>query len=92
MQIYGPAHLHGPQAIAAPHHSRSSAPALGAPTSFSADEVNISDAGRLVDLASQLPEVRADRVRDLRSAIASGKYDTEARLSAALDRFLDEVA
>ena len=37
-------------------------------------------------------DIRADRVQALRAAIASGTYETENRLSAAIDRLLDEVA
>ncbi len=34
---------------------------------------------------------RADRVADLRQAIAEGNYDTEDKVSKALDKFLDQL-
>jgi negative regulator of flagellin synthesis FlgM len=92
MQIYGPAQLHGPQSISAPHAARVSGAQQVASPSFGQDEVQISDAGRLVDLANQLPDVRQDRVNAIRAQIASGSYDTEGKLSAALDRVLNELA
>jgi negative regulator of flagellin synthesis FlgM len=35
---------------------------------------------------------RADRVADLRSQIASGRYETREKIEMALDRILDEIA
>jgi hypothetical protein len=61
MQVYGPAHLHGPQAIGAPHHSRLEPASPAPPSQVAGDEVQISEAGRLLDLANQLPEIRHQR-------------------------------
>ncbi len=36
--------------------------------------------------------IRTEKVAALRRAIAEGSYDTPERLSAALDRMLDEIA
>jgi negative regulator of flagellin synthesis FlgM len=35
--------------------------------------------------------IRTDKVESLRAAIAQGNYDTEAKLSAAIDSFLDQL-
>ena len=35
---------------------------------------------------------RAERVQELRSAILNGTYETDDKLSTALDRLLDEIA
>ena len=91
MQIYGPSQLHGPQAISSPH-VRPSSPAQPGSTQPAQDELQISDAGRLVDLANQVPAIRQDRVDSIRAQIASGTYETPDKLDAALSRFLDEVA
>ena len=73
MQVYGPAHVHGPQAIGAPHATRV------APSSNSQvespgiqDEVNISDAARLVEQAKQAPDIRQDRVQAVRARSPPG--------------------
>jgi anti-sigma28 factor (negative regulator of flagellin synthesis) len=92
MQIYGPAQLHGPQSISAPHAARVSGSQQVASSSFGQDEVQISDAGRLVDMANQLPDIRQDRVNAIRAQIAAGNYETEGKLSTALDRVLNELA
>lgn len=91
MQIYGPSQLHGPQAISSPH-VRPSSPAQPGSTQSAQDELQISDAGRLVDMANQVPAIRQDRVDSIRAQIAAGTYETPDKLDAALSRFLDEVA
>ena len=91
MQIYGPTQVHGPQSINAPHANRA---ATAQPTydsrSFT-DELSISTEGEFVSLASQLPDIRTERVNQIRSQIAQGSYDTDEKLNAALDRLLDEI-
>jgi hypothetical protein len=37
-----------------------------------------------------LPSIRADRVAEIKNLIQSGRFDTEARMGQALDRFLLE--
>ena len=94
MQINGPAHLHGPQAINGPHHAtRTSHAAAAQPSSFSqVDQVDISPEASFVAEARELPEIRQDRVAALKAQIESGTYESEDKLDAALDRFLDELA
>jgi negative regulator of flagellin synthesis FlgM len=91
MQIYGPAHLHGAQALGAPHMSRLSASQASSQSAAIQDELQISEAGRLVDQARELPDVRQDLVNRIRSQIAAGTYETPDKMSVALDRLLDEI-
>lgn len=91
MQIYGPAQLHGAQAISSPHIRNQPVSSTG-PSAAAQDEVRISDAGRLLDLANQLPEIRQDRVDAIRAQIASGSYETADKLNVAVDRMLNELA
>ena len=55
------------------------------------DEVNISDAARLVEQAKQAPDIRQDRVQAIRAQIASGTYETPGKLDTAVSRLLDEI-
>ena len=91
MQIYGPAQLHGPQSISAPHARAGGATQVASPA-HGPDEVQISDAARLVDQVKGLPDIRQDRVNSIRAQIAAGTYETADKLSAALDRVLNELA
>jgi len=92
MQIYGPSQLHGPQTISAPHAARTNAAPCVSSSFSTSDELQISDAGRLVEQAKQLPDVRFDRVESLRAQIAAGTYETADKLNVALDRLLNEIA
>lgn len=92
MQIHGPSHLHGAQPIAAPHATRAAQPNASASPSTISDQLDISDAARLAERVAELPEIRADRVAELRAAIANGTYETSDKLATAVDRLFDEIA
>ena len=47
-----------------------------------------SDAGNVQQASS---DIRTDKVAALRRAIADGTYDTEDRMSAALDKLLEKI-
>jgi negative regulator of flagellin synthesis FlgM len=91
MHIYGPARVHGPQSIGAPHTSRLSRPQAPNPSGAIQDELQISDAGQVIDKVNDLPEIRQDRVDSIRSQIAAGTYETDGKLELALGRLLDEI-
>jgi negative regulator of flagellin synthesis FlgM len=55
------------------------------------DSLEISDAGRLAEQMAQIPDIRQERVDAIRAQIASGAYETDAKMSVALDRLLDEI-
>lgn len=91
MQVYGPAHLHGAQPINSPHTSRASGPSAAYSSGTIQDELDISEAGRLVDNVRNMPEMRMDRIREIRAEIASGTYETDEKLEIAFGRLLDEI-
>ena len=91
MHIYGPAHLHGAQSIGAPHSSRITNRQPAVEASSIQDELQLSDAGQLVDRVRDLPDIRQDRVDQIKAQIADGTYETEEKLNIALGRLLDEI-
>ena len=91
MHIYGPAHLHGAQPISSPHNPRVSKPSAPNQGGQIQDELDISDAGRLMEQAKGVPEIRQDLVERIRGQIADGTYETRDKLDIALDRLLDEI-
>lgn len=91
MHIYGPAHLHGAQPIGAPHTSRLSKPPAPQQSGQIQDEIEISDAARLVDQVRQMPEIRQDKIDKIRAQIADGTYETDEKLEIAIGRLLDEI-
>lgn len=56
------------------------------------DEVEISPVGKMLDELSQSPEVRAERLAQIKAAIEAGTYETPEKLDAALDKLLDEIS
>ncbi len=55
-----------------------------------ADQVEISNVARLLSKISQMPDIRAAKVGQGLQAIAQGNYDTDEKLSAAMDNFMNE--
>jgi len=53
--------------------------------------LDISREADLVSRIHDIPDVRADRVAELRAAIESGTYETPDKLDIALGRLLDEI-
>jgi negative regulator of flagellin synthesis FlgM len=91
MHIYGPTHLHGAQPIGAPHTSRVSKPQAPPASGAIQDELEISDAARLLAQVSEIPDVRQERVDRIRAEIAAGTYETEEKLQIAIERLLEEI-
>ena len=55
------------------------------------DELQLSSTGQLVDQIRDLPDIRQDRVDQIRAQIADGTYETEEKLDIAVGRLLDEI-
>jgi negative regulator of flagellin synthesis FlgM len=91
MQVFGPTHVHGAQPLSAPHASRVSPTSASDGASPIQDELNISDAAKAVDQVGQVPDMRMDRVQQIRTQIAQGTYETSDKLDVAVGRLLDEI-
>lgn len=95
MHIYGPTHLHGPQIIGAPHTNRTSKPEAANPAAPISDELQISpaaqEAAHLVEQIGQIPDIRQDRVDEIRAQIDAGTYETDEKIQTAVERLLDEI-
>jgi flagellar biosynthesis anti-sigma factor FlgM len=55
------------------------------------DELEISSAGKMLDRLSETPEVRAERLAQIKEAIENGTYDTDEKLEAALSRMFNSL-
>jgi negative regulator of flagellin synthesis FlgM len=91
MHIYGPSQMHGPQSIQPPHGPPAAQPTAQPEVAAAADEVNISEAARLVEQVHEMPNMREDRIEAVRQQIAAGTYETSERLNVAVQRLLDEI-
>ncbi len=92
MQVNGPSHIHGAQPISAPHRAQASQASNPGGYVRGADQLDISREADLVSRIRELPEIRADRVAELKAAIASGTYETADKLDIAVGRLLEEIA
>ncbi len=55
------------------------------------DRVELSRHAILLDRLLQLPDVREDLVKGVRDAIADGTYETDDKLSAAIESLLPDL-
>ena len=92
MEIYGAGGTQGPQPI----YPRLAAFNVEAGQSVHAnaprDQVEISSLGQMLDGINRMPEIRHERVQEIRSQIAAGVYETPEKLELALDRLMDELS
>lgn len=54
------------------------------------DTFTITPLGRLLSIISSLPEIRHEKVSDIRGQIERGEYEINNNLDIALDRVLEE--
>ena len=90
MEIHGPSHIHGPQSIKAPHRLQS-VQAESTVDHTPIDQVDISAEAQLIDQVHDIPDMRADRVSEIRAQIDAGVYETDEKMEIALGRLLDEI-
>ncbi len=55
------------------------------------DRIDLSEHARHLERLRNLPDVRAQKVENIRQSIERGTYDTPERMQAALRRLLDEL-
>jgi negative regulator of flagellin synthesis FlgM len=91
MQIHGVSQVHGAQQVHGPHGTRSTEAPSGASPPVG-DRVDISEAGQIADRLAEIPDIRSERVEEIRAALMNGTYETDAKLDLAVERLLDEIA
>lgn len=92
MEIHGPGALGGPSPISQPRPvAQPQDPGSAAPRPLEADEVEISEMGKLLDNLSGAGEIRRERVEEVRRALEAGTYETPEKLETAVERLLDEL-
>ncbi len=92
MQIQGPANLHGAHAIHGPHRVQGPAPQQPSGPIQGADQLDISAEAEMISRIRDVPDIRADRVAEIRHQIEAGTYETEDKLELAVGRLFDELA
>src|SRR5215208_6231605 len=82
MYIYGTSQIHAPQPLNAPHRLTPTQPPSNPYSTAGVDELDISPEADFVAQARDLPEIREDRVAQIRAQIESGTYETAGKLDA----------
>jgi hypothetical protein len=55
------------------------------------ENITTTPIGQVLRKIASLPEVRQEKVLDVRRQLTEGKYDLNERLDVALDRFLEHL-
>ena len=92
MQINGPSNIHGAQSLQGPQRTQGVAGKQPASATQGADQVDISPEADLISRVRDVPDVRADRVAEIRQQIEAGTYETAEKLDIAVGRLLDEIS
>jgi negative regulator of flagellin synthesis FlgM len=92
MQIHGVHHLHSAQSIQGPHRTKAAESVPMTDTWLGVDQVDISAEAEMVSRVHDLPDIRADRVAQVRAEIAAGIYESGDKLEVAVGRLLDELS
>ncbi|MHC4640383.1 MAG: flagellar biosynthesis anti-sigma factor FlgM [Planctomycetota bacterium] len=56
------------------------------------ENLNTTPIGKVLKRIASLPEVRQEKVLDVRRQLTEGEYDLSSRLDVALDRVLEDLA
>ena len=91
MEINGLGHVDGAQPIRSPHRAEAIEPRTTTDSVFGADEIDISSEAEMISKINDLPEMRTDRVAEIRAEIDAGVYETSEKLDVAVGRLLDEI-
>ena len=91
MEVYGAGGAQSPQPIFPRLAALGIDPGQTVQAGTARDHVEISPLGRMLDGISQLPDIRHERVEEVRQQIAAGTYETTEKLEIALDRLIDEM-
>lgn len=92
MQINGLGPIQGPHSIQGAQRPQIARPPQAAPRqSAGVDQLDISPEAQVLSQVRDIPEIRTERVAEIRAAIEAGAYETDAKLDIALDRLLDEI-
>lgn len=91
MEINGLGHVDGAHAIRPSQRTESIESTRQADSVVRADEIDISPEAEMLSQVDQIPDIRTDRVDEIRLQIAEGTYETEAKMDIAVGRLLDEI-
>ena len=90
MEVHGPGGVSGPNRIDFHRVQPQRPPELDASKQVR-DRAEISEEARLLNKLAEIPDVRADKVAELKELIASGRLETPERIAKTVERILEEL-
>lgn len=54
------------------------------------DSVEVSETAQFISEALQLPQVRQDKINEIKKAIENGTYETDDKIQQALEKFIQK--
>lgn len=91
MDVNGPGSVHSAFPIKHAQPVSDVRPSAASRSVAPQDEVQISEAGKILEHLNQSSELRGERLAQIKAAIDADTYETSDKLEAALQRLLDEV-
>jgi anti-sigma28 factor (negative regulator of flagellin synthesis) len=90
MEVHGLGGASGPQRIDL-HRIQAQRPAENVHKGEVRDRAEISEEARLLSKLAEVPDIRTDKVDELKRLIASGRYETAERIARTVDKILEEI-
>ena len=84
--VGGPGRIDGPNRITRIKMSAAAAASVAS----KADKLALSEKASMVSKAMSLPPMRTERMAEIKKLIATGRFETDARLEGALQKFYME--
>ncbi len=90
MEVQGPGGVAGPNRIETPRIAaqRAEKADLGGTVG---DRVEISEEAQLLARLAEVPDIRMDKVEELKELITTGRYESREKIEKAVDRLLEEL-
>lgn len=92
MQIRGTSGVQTPTQVNFANRIQSTEPSNVATQIDTTDQIDISSEAQQLAGLNEAPDIRADRVAEIRQQIETGQYETTEKLETAVDRLLDKLA
>lgn len=90
MEINGAGNVTGPEPIR-PNRISSSSSSQPLSSTEKPDRAEISEIARLKALLEKTPDIRVDKIEQIRAEIQAGKYETSEKIQTVIDRLLEEL-
>ena len=88
--IYGINGYGGPHPIQPQRSTSTGTPQDATAPDKKTDQVEISQIARYLQKIATMPDIRAEKVENVKKALTEGTYDLGQKQSVAIDRFLQE--